>query len=33
MAEFCLATRISPSEYKALTINELAAFMKILKRD
>lgn len=33
MAEFCRAFNISPSEYKALTINEYAAFIKILKKD
>jgi hypothetical protein len=33
MAEFCLASKISPSEYKALTMNEYAAFAKILTRD
>jgi len=27
MAEFCLATGISPSEYKLLTLDELAEFM------
>jgi hypothetical protein len=33
MAEFCRTFGISPSEYKALTINEYAAFIKILKKD
>jgi len=32
MADFCMATKISPSEYKALTMNEYAAFVKILTR-
>jgi len=27
MAEFCLATGISPSEYKLLTLDELAEFL------
>jgi hypothetical protein len=33
MAEFCVAFNISPSEYKALTMSELAAFIKVLKKD
>jgi hypothetical protein len=33
MAEFCRATGISPSEYKALTLNEYKAFIKILTKD
>jgi hypothetical protein len=28
MAEFCLATKVSPSEYRQLTIEELKAFLK-----
>ena len=30
MAQFCLATGISPSEYKGLTLLELEAFMEVL---
>jgi hypothetical protein len=33
MAEFCGAFNMSPTEFKALTMNEYAAFIKILKRD
>jgi hypothetical protein len=33
MAEFCRATNISPSEYKALTLGEYTAFVKILKKE
>jgi hypothetical protein len=33
MAEFCRAFNMSPSEYKALTMNEYAAFVKILTRN
>lgn len=33
MAEFCRAFNISPSEYKALTISEYTAFVKILKKE
>jgi exonuclease I len=32
-AEFCLATGIAPSEYKNLTINEKAAFIKVHNRN
>jgi hypothetical protein len=28
MAEFCLATKVQPSEYRALTILELEEFIK-----
>jgi hypothetical protein len=31
MAGFCQAFNISPSEYKALTIIEFAAFLKVLE--
>jgi hypothetical protein len=31
MARFCLATKISPSEYKALTIVEYRAFVNELE--
>jgi hypothetical protein len=31
MAGFCQAFGISPSEYKALTMIELAAFLKVLE--
>lgn len=31
MAAFCLATKMQPSEYKALTLYEYIAFMDILK--
>jgi hypothetical protein len=33
MAEFCQAFNMSPTEYKALTMSEYAAFVKILTRD
>jgi hypothetical protein len=33
MAEFCRAFNISPSEYKALTMSEYAAFVKILDKE
>jgi hypothetical protein len=33
MAEFCRTFNMSPSEYKALTMSEYAAFIKILKKD
>jgi hypothetical protein len=28
MAEFCLATKVSPTEYKRLTIEEFKAFVE-----
>jgi hypothetical protein len=31
MARFCQAFNISPSEYKALTMTEFAAFLKVLE--
>jgi hypothetical protein len=31
MAGFCQAFNMSPSEYKALTMLELAAFLKVLE--
>lgn len=31
MASFCQAFNISPSEYKALTMAEFAAFLKVLE--
>jgi hypothetical protein len=31
MASFCQAFGVSPSEYKALTMLELAAFLKVLE--
>ena len=31
MAGFCQAFNISPSEYKALTLIEFAAFLKVLE--
>ena len=33
MAEFCQAFNMSPSEYKALTMSEYLAFVKILVKD
>jgi hypothetical protein len=30
MAEFCQAFNMSPTEYKALTMNEYMAFIKVL---
>jgi hypothetical protein len=33
MAEFCRAFNVSPTEYKALTIDEYKAFIKILKKE
>jgi hypothetical protein len=33
MAEFCGTFNMSPSEFKALTMNEYVAFVKILKKD
>jgi len=33
MAEFCRAFNMSPKEYKALTMNEYAAFVMILKKE
>ena len=33
MAEFCRAFNISPTEYKALTVSEYKAFIKILKKE
>lgn len=32
MAEFCVATGMSPSEYKALTIDEVNAFGVVYER-
>jgi hypothetical protein len=32
MAEFCQAFNMSPSEYKALTMNEYMAFVKVLRK-
>lgn len=32
MAEFCIAAKISPSEYKALTVYEYRAFIEALTR-
>lgn len=32
MAQFCLATKISPSEYKKLTLREFSAFIKELEQ-
>jgi hypothetical protein len=31
MAGFCQAFNMSPSEYKALTLTEFAAFLKVLE--
>ncbi|CAB4149384.1 hypothetical protein UFOVP541_20 [uncultured Caudovirales phage] len=31
MARFCQAFNLSPSEYKALTMAEFAAFLKVLE--
>lgn len=31
MAGFCQAFNVSPSEYKALTLTEFAAFLKVLE--
>ena len=33
MAEFCRAFNVSPSDYKALTLNEYLAFIKTVKKD
>jgi hypothetical protein len=33
MAEFCQAANMSPSEYRALTMSEYMAFVKILTKD
>jgi hypothetical protein len=33
MAEFCRAFNMSPSEYKALTMDEYAAFVLSLKKE
>ena len=33
MAEFCRVFNMSPSEYKALKLNEYLAFMKTLQKD
>ena len=30
MADFCLATKMSPTEYRALTQAEYAAFVRVL---
>lgn len=30
MADFCLATKMSPSEYRSLTQVEYAAFVKVI---
>lgn len=32
MADFCLATNMSPTEYRSLTQTEYAAFVKVLNR-
>lgn len=32
MADFCLATKMSPAEYRALTKTEYAAFVKVINR-
>jgi hypothetical protein len=32
MAEFCTATRISPSEYRKLTLREIDAFIDVLNK-
>jgi hypothetical protein len=32
MADFCLATGLSPSEYKKLTLSEMMAFVNALER-
>jgi hypothetical protein len=33
MAEFCRAFNMSPTEYKALTMSEYLAFVKILNKE
>jgi hypothetical protein len=33
MAEFCKVFNVSPSEYKALTLNEYFAFINTVKRN
>jgi hypothetical protein len=33
MAEFCQTFKISPSEYKALTMDEYIAFIKVLQKE
>jgi hypothetical protein len=33
MAEFCRAFNISPSEYKALTLGEYLAFLRLLQKE
>jgi hypothetical protein len=30
MAQFCLATKIAPSEYKKLTLHEMEMFVQVL---
>jgi hypothetical protein len=30
MAQFCLATKIAPSEYKKLTLQEMEVFVQVL---
>jgi hypothetical protein len=32
MADFCLATKMSPTEYRSLSQTEYKAFVKILNR-
>jgi hypothetical protein len=32
MADFCVATKISPAEYRSLTQAEYVAFVKVLNR-
>jgi hypothetical protein len=32
MAEFCLALNMSPSEYKALTLEEYSAFVNVANK-
>jgi hypothetical protein len=32
MADFCLATKMSPAEYRSLTQVEYAAFVKVITR-
>ena len=33
MAEFCQAFKMSPSEYRALTMDEYMAFIQVLQKE
>jgi len=32
MAEFCVATKMQPSEYRTLTLREIGAFVEAMER-